>query len=232
MKLILVCGHYGCGKTNFSLNLASGLSRCGEKRTVLVDMDIVNPYFRSGDYEDILKKHSVELIAPVFSSTTVDAPCISPRVASVFDTVGTDREYDYAVFDIGGDDAGAVALAQYSERIKQAGYEMYYVINRYREQVATPDGALEILREIEAASHLSATAIVNNSHLCNETEPEDVIRSFEYADKVSALCGLPVKHTVVTEKISKAAGISGRSDIFCAERLVLPDWEKAGAEEL
>ena len=81
LKLILVCGHYGCGKTNFSINLASGLSRRGKKRTVLVDMDIVNPYFRSGDYEDILKKHSVELIAPVFSATTVDAPCISPRVA-------------------------------------------------------------------------------------------------------------------------------------------------------
>ena len=232
MKLILVCGHYGCGKTNFSLNLASQLSRCGEKRTVLADMDIVNPYFRSGDYEDILKKHSVELIAPVFSGTTVDAPCISPKVASVFDTIGTDREYDYAIFDIGGDDAGAIALAQYADRIKQAGYEMYYVINRYREQVATPAGALENLREIESACRLFATALVNNSHLCNETEPEDVIGSFEYADEVSALCGLPVKYTVVTEKISKAAGISGRNDLFCVERLVLPDWEKGRADSL
>ena len=44
--LTLVCGHYGTGKTNLSINLAVECARSG-KDVVLVDLDIVNPYFRS-----------------------------------------------------------------------------------------------------------------------------------------------------------------------------------------
>ena len=48
-KLIIVCGHYGTGKTNLSLNLAHRLHSEG-KSVTLVDLDVVNPYFRSSDY--------------------------------------------------------------------------------------------------------------------------------------------------------------------------------------
>ena len=48
----LICGHYGCGKTNLSLNIALDLARRGEKVS-LVDLDIVNPYFRSSDYREL-----------------------------------------------------------------------------------------------------------------------------------------------------------------------------------
>ena len=42
-RFTIICGHYGCGKTNLSLNLAIDAARRGENVT-LVDMDIVNPY--------------------------------------------------------------------------------------------------------------------------------------------------------------------------------------------
>lgn len=45
-KINIITGHYGSGKTNVSVNMALDLAEKGEKVTV-VDLDIVNPYFRT-----------------------------------------------------------------------------------------------------------------------------------------------------------------------------------------
>ena len=62
----LICGHYGCGKTNLSLNIALDLAARGEKVT-LVDMDVVNPYFRSSDYRQLIQDAGVRLFASAFA---------------------------------------------------------------------------------------------------------------------------------------------------------------------
>ena len=41
-RVTVVCGHYGTGKTNLSINLALDCAREGEHVT-LIDMDVVNP---------------------------------------------------------------------------------------------------------------------------------------------------------------------------------------------
>ena len=43
---VIVCGHYGAGKTNLTVNLALAAAQSGEAVSV-IDMDIVNPYFRT-----------------------------------------------------------------------------------------------------------------------------------------------------------------------------------------
>ena len=40
-RITVICGHYGCGKTNLTLNLALEAAAAGEKVTV-ADLDIVN----------------------------------------------------------------------------------------------------------------------------------------------------------------------------------------------
>ncbi|MBR4225675.1 MAG: hypothetical protein IKM91_09140 [Candidatus Methanomethylophilaceae archaeon] len=52
-RVTVVCGHYGAGKTNLSINLAADCARRGEDVT-LIDLDVVNPYFRSADYSEQL----------------------------------------------------------------------------------------------------------------------------------------------------------------------------------
>ena len=56
-RILVLVGNYGSGKTEISLNLALKLARRGEKVT-LVDLDIVNPYFRSSERASCWKRRA------------------------------------------------------------------------------------------------------------------------------------------------------------------------------
>ncbi len=186
-KITIICGHYGCGKTNLSLNLAINSAKCGEP-TVLVDMDVVNPYFRSCEYKELLTENGVEMISPTMSDSTLDLPAISSAVYSVFRDEGKT-----VIIDLGGDDVGATALGMFKDNIKN--YEMIYVINKNRLQSSESAGAIELLREIETATGLKATAIVNNSHMGTQTTKEILIESLLYAKVISDKLGLPLLYS-------------------------------------
>lgn len=47
---------------------------------------------------------------------------------------------------------------------------MLYVLNRHRNLMADPVEAVQNLREIEAATHLHVTGLVDNAHLKDETD--------------------------------------------------------------
>lgn len=81
-SVVIVCGHYGAGKTNFALNLAHDAAACGV-RVTLIDLDVVNPYFRSSDYARDLELSGVEVISPVFASrtTSLDVPSLTGAIA-------------------------------------------------------------------------------------------------------------------------------------------------------
>lgn len=192
-NLIIVTGHFGCGKTNFAVNLAMRQAEMGKSVTI-VDFDTVNPYFRTKDSEQLMQKHSVDVIAPIFANTNVDIPSIPSEVYSVFPRL---KNGETCIFDVGGDSLGAAALGFFNKEIKQHGYEMAYVFNMYRPITETPDGALKIMREIETRSRLSCTCCINNSNLGAFTQAKDIEDSYAYADEFSHLSGLDIKYTCV-----------------------------------
>jgi len=194
-RFSIICGHYGCGKTNLSLNLAVDAAKRGETVT-LVDMDIVNPYFRSSEYRGLLNGYGISMIAPSFANTTLDTPSLSAEIFRIFDTDGT------VIIDAGGDDAGSTALGCYSEKIKQLDYDMLYVINRYRPLASEAETASAILREIETASRLTATGIVNNSHLKQFTTAETVLDSMDFARDTAVALNLPLRFTTAPKEIA------------------------------
>ncbi len=93
-------------------------------------------------------------------------------------------------------------------------------MNRYRNLTQTPEEAAALLAEIEAKAGLRATAIVNNSHLKQDTEEETVIESLGFARAVSAALGLPIVCTAVPKEI-----VDQKNDSFsesCATQNVYP----------
>lgn len=215
----VIVGHYGAGKTNFTINLALDLRAAGHAVTV-VDLDVVNPYFRASEQRVVLEEAGARLIAPVFSeaATSLDVPSLTGRIDSALrDSAGE----GYVLVDAGGDDVGATALGRYARLISAREYAMLYVANRFRNLVAEPTDALVNLREIEAASHLRVTALANNSHLKASTD-EDVMRSgLEYATKLAELSGLPIVCTTAPEELAS----DSIPQAYTVQALVKNPWE-------
>lgn len=186
-RLTLFAGHYGSGKTNIAVNYAILLAKEG-KKVCIGDLDIVNPYFRTKDSAKELEQAGVELISPQFANSNVDLPALPAEAYRLVE----DKSI-YGIMDIGGDDRGAYALGRYVPAIKaENDYRMVFVANCYRPLTRTPEEALEVMREIEAACGLAFTDIINNSNLGPETTPDTVLSSIDYMEKLSELSGLPI----------------------------------------
>jgi hypothetical protein len=194
-RVTVVCGHYGTGKTNLSINLAMDCARAGDHVT-LVDMDIVNPYFRSADYADMLTKAGVKVIGPNFANSNLDTPSLPGSIGVAIE------DGERVIIDVGGDDAGATALAVYRRQLEAAEPDVLYVINKYRSLTTTPEEAVEILGEVERTAHIKATGIVNNSHLKHLTTAETIESSYGFAEKVCESTGLPLRFTTVPRGLS------------------------------
>ncbi len=195
-RITLFAGHYGSGKTNIAVNYAIHL-RDMSLPVVIADLDIVNPYFRTKDSEDELKAKGIELLCSPFAGSNLDIPSLPQSMYRAVQDKNT-----YAVMDIGGDDAGAVALGRFAPFIKEEdNYEMIFVANFFRPLTRTAEEALEIMREVEAASHLKFTAIVNNSNLGEDTVADDVLSTADEIKKLSELSTLPVIMTTAKEDI-------------------------------
>ena len=202
-RLTLFAGHYGSGKTNIAVNYALRLAKEG-KDVVIADLDIVNPYFRTKDSAAVLEAAGVKLISPQFANTNVDLPALPAEAYRLVQ----DKSI-YGIMDIGGDDRGAYALGRYVPTLKEENnYRMVFVANASRPLTRTPEEALEVMREIEAAFGLEFTDIINNTNLASETTPETVLASQDYIAKLSSLSGLPVFATSAETKV--AAQLEGK----------------------
>ena len=215
--LTIICGHYGSGKTNLAINLAIDAARKG-KSVTLVDMDIVNPYFTSSEYADILRKNGVDVISPMFAGTNTETPSLPASLSMIFSTK------DDAIIDAGGDDAGAVALGRYAEKIIENGYEMMYVTNMYRPLTSSPEDSVSVLREIEGACRLKATAVVNNSHLKDMTTISTITDSLGYAKETARLAGIPLKFTTAPRDMIKR--LPENESFYPADVYVTTVWER------
>lgn len=193
-KIIIVCGHYGSGKTNIAVNLAYAIRKSG-KKTVLADLDIVNPYFRAADNREFLEEAGVRCLIPMYANSNVDIPCLPPEIYSVF------SGDEYAILDVGGDKEGATALGIYREEILRCGYSMLGVCNMYRPLTLIPEDAIDNLAQIEAHCSIPFTHIVNNSNLADLTTEKTVYDSFEYAETICKKSGLPLLFTSVCDDV-------------------------------
>ncbi|MBE7025862.1 MAG: hypothetical protein E7408_07410 [Ruminococcaceae bacterium] len=191
-RVNIVTGHFGSGKTEFALNLA--MRQTG--KTTIVDMDTVNPYYRTADAADILNKKGIGVILPRFANTNVDIPALPSEIFSVF----ANREQT-VIFDVGGDEDGALALGQFNRYFTEEPYEMYYVINARRPLTRDKEGVLDILREVEIASRLKVTKLVNGTHLGEETTPQIILEGQRLVEEVSRETGIPVGFTAVKKGI-------------------------------
>ncbi len=193
-RITIFSGHYGSGKTNIAV-MAALAARQEHQKVAIADIDIVNPYFRTKDSEELLAKKDIRLICSPYANSNVDIPALPQDIYAV-----TDDKTTRFILDVGGDERGALALGRIAPAIRDENdYDMICVVNCYRPLTKDLPLTLGVMAEIEAAAGLKFTGIVNNSNLGGETTKEIVRASYSYADEIAKATGLPLLYTTVPD---------------------------------
>lgn len=225
-KTVVLLGNYGSGKSELAINLAAQAGG----NTVMVDLDIINPYFRSSDMEKLLKEKGVDVIKPVYAGTGVEGLSLPPEIYSVFID-----GHENVIFDIGGDSTGSTALGQYKRNFDSlTQLDVLFVINVCRPLSSTVESISELILSITASSRLNITGFINNTNLSNETTGEILASGYDIVKTVSKNTGIPIRYTAGTKRVLSeftAYGIRhGFSpefvgDYITIERFMRRDWE-------
>ncbi len=187
-RLYVFIGAYGSGKSEVSVHFARKLRRENPDRKVLLaDLDIVNPFFRSADAKEILEKENIRLIAPNDVNSNVEAQTVTGEMYTVFD----DEEY-LGVFDIGGEDLGARILSSMRSRFKEIEYRVYMVVNTLRPFTSDAKSIAETASELKAASGLPIHGLIDNTNLLTETAEDELVHSYPILAEASMLTGIPL----------------------------------------
>lgn len=193
-RLTIFCGHFGSGKTEVSINYAIKLSKQGKKVTI-VDLDIVNPYFRTADAKKVLSDNGIELIAPQFANSNLDMPTVPQDIKKVF--YEKDRE---VIFDVGGDDDGAYALGQYIEFFTNEPYRMIFVVSTKRPMTPDSESLYEMAKAIEYASRLKFTDIANNTNVGKMSDEDTLLSDYDEILELSEKLDIPISMQCGLEK--------------------------------
>lgn len=193
-RLVVVIGHYGSGKTEFSVNYAVKMKKMYENVSI-ADLDIVNPYFRTREKRNFFEGIGVKVFDSSIRNTAVDIPALPAELMGVIL-----NQNEKSILDVGGDPVGAKVLARYAEQIKSVEYDMFYVINGNRPETSTVEGVLKYLKMIESTSKLKITGLINNTHMLKDTTAEDVEFGHELTKKVSWETDIPIRYEAVIKE--------------------------------
>lgn len=223
-RIIVVVGHYGSGKTEFSVNAALFLKQQGMK-TALVDLDIANPYFRSREQKELLEKNGVAIFGNAYGhEITAEIPAITAAVRGPLEDPTC-----HVVVDAGGDDSGARILNQFRKYFTGDDCEILCVINRNRNETSDLAGAKAHIQRIEAEINLPITGIINNTHMLRLTKAEDLIKGFLLCQQVSETTGIPIQVTCCVKQLcdqvkAQAEEQNLSMELFPIELYMRPSW--------
>ena len=196
-RIRMFCGHYGSGKTEFAVNYVTKLKEevGQDKKVVISDMDIVNPYFRSREKKAELEDKGIVVYGSSYNNDA-DIPAVPAEMMGPF----IDKKCDY-IIDLGGNDVGTIVLGRYKEHFDPEEIDVFMVVNTYRPDTYDADLVIEQMHELEAGIGLKVTGFVNNTNLVRETCADDLLRGEEILSDVSRKTGVPIRYTAYVEEV-------------------------------
>ena len=192
-RITIFVGYYGSGKTELAVNYAMMLRNSG-KKVVIVDFDIVNPYFRTKDAEAVLAEKGIKVIAPKSANTNLENPGLPAEIYSVF----TDKDA-YVIFDVGGGEDGAIPLGRYHSYFEKEECDVFFVLNERRKITEDLEGAMDAFAEIAAVTRIPITGLINNTHLKEETTVDMVLIGQKLTEQLAEKTNLPIVYIGITE---------------------------------
>ncbi len=193
-RVTIIVGHYGTGKSECSVGLALWMrARRPELPITLIDLDVVNPYFRSREARSLLAERDITVIG---NSLEIDFGVDVPAIPGTIVPALHDQDR-HVIIDLGGDAAGSRALRQFRPHIPTEDTEVLYVVNPFRTENRNAESTLLSIRAIEEEVGLHCTGLVNNGHLLHETVCDHLLHGNEVCRRITQLSGLPVVYVTM-----------------------------------
>lgn len=190
-RILLVAGHYGSGKTEFAVNLALSAAENGHfgfARTAVIDLDLINPYFRSREREHLLSDSGIQVYGNFYrGEVTAEIPALSAAVRAPLEDPDC-----FVVVDLGGNNAGVRVSRPFFKYFDVPECLFLAVVNANRPETATLSGARAHLAALEAEMGMALHGLVNNCHLICETTAETVLKGHAFCLDLSRETGLPL----------------------------------------
>lgn len=213
-RITIIAGHYGSGKSEISTHLA-----IHKKLDYIVDLDIINPYFRSRALGELFEEKGIRLVeSTIKGMLNSDMPYVSGEGVVPF----VQTEYT-AVYDLGGTENGGRVLVQFLHRAKSFDdIDFLYTVNVFRLETETSDLIIKAIHDLEGEAQLKVTGLINNSNLMEYTTVDEILQGEKVLKEVSAKTGLPIVYTVVEETTNIKHNFEG--EIINLSRLVAKKW--------
>ena len=219
-RLNVICGAYGSGKTEFAISYALDIQKNSQSKVGLVDLDIVNPYFRSRDVATELTEKGLTVVSSEPGMEHSDIPALSPRIFSFFQ----DLSYQ-VVFDVGGDPAGARVLGRFYQYFSQEPYDLWVVVNPFRPDTRNVTEAINLITALQSTSRLQVTGIVSNINLGPQTTLELWQEGLQFIVDLAERLALPVVYHMVEEHfLAEHHSFLAAYPVFPVTLRMLPPW--------
>ncbi|MDR0446530.1 MAG: ATP-binding protein [Oscillospiraceae bacterium] len=223
-RITIVTGHYGSGKTEFSLNLALREVSSGNKAytgLAVCDLDLVNPYFRSRERRQELEARGIEVFGSAYrEEITAEIPALDAGARAPLEN----KSYR-VIIDSGGNDSGALVLRQFGKYFTDAETDVIAVVNFKRYETQDIERAAEQIAAIERATGLAAGFIVNNTHLLRETTAETILSGHALSLDLCAALGKTLLYDCFPQPIVPPEQLSGISaTLFPLALHMRPAW--------
>jgi hypothetical protein len=179
-RLTVISGAFGTGKTEIAINLALQLRAAGHDPVTLVDLDIVNLYFRSRQKAYDLEQKGIRVVSSVEGMENADMPALSPAIGGCFD-----QKDGPVVFDLGGSDLGGIVAAYLHQGFASEPTEHWLVVNPYRPFNQTAEATIDMAEKIVARSRLPITGMIANPHMMTETTPAIIRDGFARVKEIT-----------------------------------------------
>ena len=196
-QITVFTGRFGSGKTEIAVNYALDLVQQGQS-PLLIDLDIVTPYFRTRDRADDLASLGVEVIAPYPAGQHIDIPAINPQIRGTIEQ----RERP-VVIDLGGDPQGSRALAQFAELLPERDLAVCFVVNPYRPFMDSVPGIEDAIHEIEASAKIIVSHLVSNPNMMSESTIQLFHQGHALVRQASRTLGLPIAFAAAGVKVAE-----------------------------
>ncbi|MBN2396439.1 MAG: hypothetical protein JXC36_08285 [Candidatus Atribacteria bacterium] len=222
--IIIYAGSSGSGKTELAINQSMKYLQ-KEKQVFIVDLDVVNPYFRSREKREELKKIGIQVIAPPGKFAMADLPLISPEIKGLMQ-----KSNRVLIVDVGGDEIGAKSLSSFYPVLKDIDHQMSMVVNPYRPFTRNSQQIRTMIQEIELSSRLKISNIISNPNLGSETNLSIIKNGHGIVKKVSEEIHLPISYLAIEESVYQKMGdFHFDEPIFIIKRYMKLPWD-AGQE--